>query len=80
MNSEKRNSLFVVAYFSIGLFGGWLIGSIAPVKGIKPTVIKPEYYLELKGNGSAIIEDCDGNTYVCPSIDDIPNVLLKDNL
>lgn len=79
MNPEKRNALFVVAYFSVGLFGGWLIGSIAPVNGLKPTHIKAEYYLELKPDGSAIIEDCGGNTIVCP-MDSIPAVLLRDNL
>lgn len=77
--SERRNTLFVVAYFSVGLFGGWLIGSIAPVNGLKPTHIKAEYYLELKPDGSAIIEDCGGNTIVCP-MDSIPAVLLRDNL
>ena len=50
MNLEKRKSLMVVAYFAIGLFGGWLIGSIAPVNGLKPTHIKAEYYLELRPN------------------------------
>ncbi len=81
MNTEKRNSLFVVSYFALGLFGGWLIGSIKPVPGIVPQQhIKTEYYLELKGDGSAVIEDCGGNTYTCPRIEDIPNVLIKDNL
>jgi hypothetical protein len=80
MNSEKRNSLMVVGYFAIGLIGGWIIGSVAPVNGLKPTHIKAEYYLELKEDNSAIIEDCGGNTYTCPKIEDIPNVLIKDNL
>ena len=80
MSSEKRNSLFIVAYFAIGLFGGWIIGSIAPVKGMRPTHIKAEYYIELKRNGSAIVESKYGNSYICPKIEDIPNVLLKDNL
>jgi hypothetical protein len=79
MSSEKRNSLFVVGYFALGLFGGWLIGSIKPVPGIQPTTIKAEYYLELKPDDSAIIEDIGGNTYQCP-VDSIPAVLLRDNL
>ncbi len=71
----------VVAYFSIGLFGGWLIGSVKPVPGMRNnTHIKAEYYMELQKDGSAIIESCDGNSYLCPTIEDIPNVLLKDNL
>lgn len=80
MNSERTRSLQVVAYFTIGLLGGWIIGSVKPIKGLEPTHIKAEYYLELKQDGSAIIEDCGGNTYTCPAIEDIPNVLLKDNL
>ena len=79
MNTEKRKSLMVVAYFSIGLFGGWLLGSIAPVNGLRPTHIKVEYYLELRTDGSAVIEDCGGYTIVCP-IDSIPAVLIRDNL
>jgi hypothetical protein len=81
MNTEKRNSLFVVSYFALGLLGGWIMGSVRPVPGMKPEHnIKPEYYIELKGNGSAIVEDLGGNTYTCPTIEDIPNVLIKDNL
>lgn len=76
---ERRNSLFVVGYFALGLFGGWLIGSIEPIKGIAPEVINAEYYIELRPDGSAIIEDCGGNTIVCP-LDSIPAVLLRDNL
>jgi hypothetical protein len=77
---EKRNALFVVTYFALGLFGGWLIGSIAPVNGLKPTRIKAEYYLELKRDGSAVVEDIGGNTYHCPKLEDIPVVLERDNL
>jgi hypothetical protein len=79
MNSEKKSSLFVVGYFALGLFGGWLIGSIAPVNGLKPTHIKAEYYLELKPNDLVIIEDCGGNTIQC-HMDSIPVVLLRDYL
>jgi len=80
MNTEKRNSLFVVAYFAMGLFGGWLLGSIAPVKGLYPTNIKAEYYLELRKDGSVIVENTYGNSYVCPTLENLPDVLLKDNL
>jgi hypothetical protein len=72
---EKRNSLFVVAYFSIGLFGGWLIGAMTYHH---PRHVDTEYYLELKGD-SAVIEGTDRHTYTCP-IDSIPAVLVKDNL
>lgn len=78
MNTERRNSLMVVGYFAIGLFGGWLIGSIKPINGLKPTHIKAEYYLELQGD-NAIVEGIDGYTYECP-IDSIPVVLDRDNL
>lgn len=76
---EKKNSLFVVGYFALGLFGGWLIGSVKPVPGIQPTNIKAEYYLELKPDNTAIIEDIGGNTYHCP-MDSIASVLERDNL
>lgn len=79
MNPEKRNALFVVSYFAIGLFGGWIMGSIAPVNGLKPAHIKAEYYLELKPDNTVMIEDCAGNTIVCP-MDSIPAALLRDNL
>ena len=75
----KRNAMFVVGYFAIGLFGGWIIGSVAPVKGLKPSNIKAEYYLELKPNDRAVIEDIGGYTYEC-HMDSIPAVLLRDNL
>ena len=75
---EKRNSLFVVAYFTVGLLGGWIIGSVRPINGLKPTHIKAEYYLELQGD-NAIVEGIDGYTYECP-IDSIPAVLDRDNL
>ena len=75
MNTEKRNALFVVTYFAIGLFGGWLIGAVAYHH---PRHVDTEYYIELKGD-SAIIEGLDRHTYFCP-IDSIPAVLLRDNL
>jgi hypothetical protein len=79
MNMERRSSLFVVTYFAIGLLGGWIIGSVAPVNGLKPTHIKAEYYLELRPNDRAVIEDIGGYTYEC-HMDSIPAVLLRDNL
>jgi hypothetical protein len=75
MNTEKRNALFVVTYFSIGLFGGWLIGAVAYHH---PRHVDTEYFIELKGD-SAIIEGLDRHTYTCP-IDSIPAVLERDNL
>jgi hypothetical protein len=75
MNSEKRNALFVVTYFAIGLFGGWLIGAVTYHH---PRHVDTEYFIELKGN-SAIIEGLDRHTYFCP-IDSIPAVLERDNL
>ena len=75
----KRNNFFIITYFTVGLLGGWIIGSVAPVKGLKPTNIKAEYYLELKQNDRAVIEDIGGYTYEC-HMDSIPAVLLRDNL
>lgn len=76
---EKRLALLVTAVFAIGTINGIVIGYFN-FSQLKPQNIDPEYYLELKPNGSAIIEDPHGNTYCCPDIQDIPNVLLKDNL
>jgi hypothetical protein len=75
MNSEKRNALFVVTYFALGLFGGWLIGAVAYHH---PRHVDTEYFIELKGD-SAVIEGIDRHTYTCP-IDSIPAVLERDNL
>ena len=72
---EKRNSLFVVTYFSIGLFGGWLIFRLSDHQ---PRHVDTEYFIELKGD-SAIIEGLDRHVYFCP-IDSIPVVLERDNL
>lgn len=76
MNSEKRNALFVVTYFAIGLFGGWLIGAVAYHH---PRHVDAEYFIELKNDGSAVIEGLDRYTYHCP-VDSIPAVLVRDNL
>lgn len=70
----------VVAYFALGLFGGWIIGSVKPINGLEPAHIKAEYYLELRKDGSVVIENCYGNSYVCPKLENVPDVLLKDNL
>ena len=75
MNTEKRNALFVVTYFAIGLIGGWLIGAVAYHH---PRHVETEYFIELKGD-SAVIEGLDRHTYTCP-IDSIPSVLDRDNL
>ena len=75
MDSEKRNSLFVVAYFTVGLLGGWII---AASRYHHPRHVDTEYFIELKGD-SAIIEGLDRHTYFCP-IDSIPAVLERDNL
>jgi hypothetical protein len=75
MNSEKRNALFVVTYFTLGLFGGWLISAVAYHH---PRHVDTEYFIELKGD-SAIIEGMDRHTYFCP-IDSISSVLERDNL
>jgi hypothetical protein len=56
----------IFTYFAMGLFGGWLLGSMAPIKGLYPTNIKA-YYLELRKDGSVIVENTYGNSYVCPT-------------
>lgn len=76
---EKKLALLVMTAFAMGTINGVIIAHFN-LRQSKPQNIKPEYYLELKPNGSAIIEDPHGNTYCCPDIQDIPNVLLKDNL
>ena len=72
---ERRNSLMVVAYFTVGLIGGWLICSTV---NHHPRNIDPEYFIELKQD-SAVIEGLDRHTYTCP-IDSIASVLERDNL
>jgi hypothetical protein len=76
MNKEKRNALLVASVFGIGLIGGWLIGAVAYHH---PRYVDAEYFIELKNDGSAIIEGLDRHTYHCP-VDSIPAVLLRDNL
>lgn len=72
-----NRNLLIVGYFALGLFGGWLLAS---AMNDGPQHVEPEYFIELRPDGSAIIEGLDRHTYTCPTIEDIPNVLLKDNL
>jgi hypothetical protein len=75
---EKRKAMQVVAYFTIGLLGGWLIGTISPIKGIKPPIpVNAEYYLELKGDSAIVIGRW--SNFQCP-IDSLPAEFIKDNL
>jgi hypothetical protein len=76
MNKEKRNALLVASVFGIGLIGGWLIGAVAYHH---TRYVDAEYFIELKNDGSAVIEGLDRHTYHCP-VDSIPAVLIKDNL
>jgi hypothetical protein len=72
----KTNVLFTITCFTAGIVTGWFIAN-SNVE--QPQHIKVEYYLELKPNNKAIIEDVHGNTIQC-DMDSIPAVLLKDNL
>jgi hypothetical protein len=72
----KTNILFTITCFTAGIVTGWFI---ADFNVNQPQHIKVEYYLELKPNDKAIIEDVHGNTIQC-DMDSIPAVLLKDNL
>jgi hypothetical protein len=78
MIMEKRKAMQVVAYFTVGLLGGWLIGTIAPIEGIGPAVpVNAEYYLELKGDSAIVVGRW--SHFKCP-IDSLPNEFIKDNL
>jgi len=72
----KTNTLMIMAYFAVGLLSGWLI---ANSKTKQAQHIDTEYFIELRADDSVIIEGLDGHTYVCP-IDDVPIILIKDNL
>jgi hypothetical protein len=72
----KTNVLLTITCFTAGIVTGWFI---ADSKTKQAQHIDTEYYIELKSDDSAIIEGLDGHTYVCP-INDIPVVLIKDNL
>ena len=71
---EKKLALLVVLILAIGMFTGYVMGSIRT----KAQHVKTEYYLELRPN-SVIIEGIDGYLIECP-IDSIASVLVKDNL
>jgi hypothetical protein len=74
----KRNAMFVVGYFTVGLLGGWVMGTISPIQGIAPNVpVNAEYYLELRGD-SAIVEGR-WSQFQCP-LDSLPAEFIKDNL
>lgn len=74
MNSERKLSLLVVLVFALGIFTGYVMGTIRT----KAEHIETEYYLELKPN-SVVIESIDGYLIECP-MDSIASVLEKDNL
>lgn len=76
MNQEKKIALLVTLVFGLGILSGLLIGAI---RQHQTRHVDPEYFIELKEDGSAIIEGLDRHTYFCP-IDSIPAVLLRDNL
>ena len=71
---DKKLSLLVVLIFALGIFTGYIMGSIRA----KSEHIKTEYYLELRPN-SVIIESIDGHLIECP-MDSIASVLERDNL
>ena len=71
---DKKLSLLVVLIFALGIFTGYVMGSIRA----KAQHVKTEYYLELRPN-SVIIESIDGYLIECP-MDSIASVLERDNL
>lgn len=71
---DKKLSLLVVLVFALGVFTGYVMGSIRA----KAEHVKTEYYLELRPN-SVIIESIDGYLIECP-MDSIASVLERDNL
>lgn len=73
----KTTVLFTITCFTAGIITGWYSAD-SRVK--HPQHVKPEYYVELKPNGSAVIEDTHGCTYLSPDIDGISLVILKENL
>lgn len=74
MNQERKLALLVVLIFALGIFTGYVMGSIRA----KAEHVKTEYYLELRPN-SVVIESIDGYLIECP-MDSIPAVLERDNL
>ena len=74
-----KNTTFL-AYMATFTVVGWFIGVMTTPERPQAQNIKAEYYLELKRDGSAVLEDIGGNTYYCPKLEDIPVVLERDNL
>jgi ACR3 family arsenite efflux pump ArsB len=71
---DKKLSLLVTLILAMGIFVGYVMGSIRA----KAEHVKTEYYLELRPN-SVVIESIDGYLIECP-LDSIASVLEKDNL
>ena len=71
---DRKLSLLVVLILALGMFAGYVMGSIRA----KAEHVKTEYYLELRPN-SVVIESIDGYIMECP-LDSIASVLEKDNL
>ena len=71
---DKKLSLLVTLVFALGVFIGYVMGSVRA----KAEHVKTEYYLELRPN-SVVIESIDGYLMECP-MDSIASVLERDNL
>ena len=71
---DKKLSLLVTLILAMGIFVGYVIGSVRA----KAEHVKTEYYLELRPN-SVVIESIDGYLIECP-MDSIASVLERDNL
>ena len=69
-----KANLFLIAS---GIIMGLIISAL--FRPHRPVYVVPEYFIELKQDGSAVIEGLDRHTYQCP-LDSIPAVLLRDNL
>jgi ACR3 family arsenite efflux pump ArsB len=71
---DKKLSLLVTLILAMGIFVGYVMGSVRA----KAEHVKTEYYLELRPN-SVVIESIDGYLIECP-MDSIAAVLERDNL
>jgi ACR3 family arsenite efflux pump ArsB len=71
---DKKLSLLVTLILAMGIFVGYVMGSVRA----KAEHVKTEYYLELRPN-SVVIESIDGYLIECP-MDSIASVLERDNL
>jgi len=71
---DKKLSLLITLIIAMGIFVGYVMGSIRA----KAEHVKTEYYLELRPN-SVVIESIDGYLIECP-LDSIASVLERDNL